>query len=45
MNLENIKKIGSMESLNNMELEIWKMWKMIIEIRGEALLGRGGGYV
>ena len=24
-----------MESLKNIELEIWKMWKMIIEIKGE----------
>ena len=31
---ENIKKIGGIESLKNMELEIWKMWKMIITIKG-----------
>ena len=37
MNLGNIRKIENMESLKNAKLEIWKMLKKIIEMRGEAM--------
>ena len=34
-----LKKIENIESLKNVKLEIWKVWKKIIEIRGEAFKG------